>query len=41
MIQIEIGCPSHQVVHYISEGNEQGFKTNLDFLEKIYFNVCN
>jgi hypothetical protein len=34
MIQIEIGCPSHQVVNYISEGNEQGLRTNLDFLEK-------
>lgn len=33
MIPTEIGCPSHRVAHHTLEGNEQGFRTNLDFLE--------
>lgn len=35
MILAEIGCSSHIVVHYTLEGNEQGLRTNLDFLKKL------
>lgn len=34
MIPAEIGCTGHRVVHYTSQGNEQGLKTNLDFLKE-------
>jgi len=34
MIPVEIGCPNHRVVYYTTEGNEQGLKINLDFLEE-------
>lgn len=35
MILAEIGCSSHRVVHYTLEGNEQGLRTNLNFLKKL------
>jgi len=35
IILAEIGCSSHRVVHYTLEGNEQGLRTNLNFLKKL------
>lgn len=34
MIPVAIGCPNHRVVYYTTEGNEQGLRINLDFLEE-------
>jgi hypothetical protein len=33
-IPAEVGYASHWVDYYASEGNEQSFKANLDFLEE-------
>ena len=39
IIPAEIECPSHRVVYYTSEGNEQGLMINLDFLEESHLIV--
>jgi hypothetical protein len=40
MIQAEIGYPSYRVLYFSTSTNDQGLRSNLDFLEEFRINAA-